>query len=131
MTACSKGAKAKRVDSAALNKKDAKDVERWDKTKCRKKLATLVCKLASYARYSGDAKGKIDQHFSSAEQRAVLSLLRLLSDGSNIGRGLGRCLAAWASDAKPFSLAGGGVLGPPGVPVVGKRASVSAPSRLP
>jgi transcription initiation factor IIE alpha subunit len=37
MTACSKGAKAKRVDSAALNKKDAKDDEISEQNKVQKK----------------------------------------------------------------------------------------------
>lgn len=75
-------------------------------------------------------RGKSDQHFSSAEQRAVLSLLRILSHGSNIGECLGRCLAAWASDAKQVSLAGGGVLGPPRVLIDGKGGCRQAASRL-
>ncbi len=58
------------------------------------KLAATNRRLA--AALPGDAEEKTDQRPPRPEQRAVLSLLRLLAHGSNIGGVLGRLLAVWA-----------------------------------
>jgi len=76
-----------------------------NETECQKNRLDLYVQLGVFFAYlSGDAKGKIDQRLTSPEQRAILSLLRLLSHGSNIGGGLGIRLAVWASGARRVRL---------------------------
>lgn len=102
---------------AALGSRNAKDCQRCGRGAAQENGSQLArVNVVFCSAIQGDAKEKKRSTMTSAERRAVLSLLRLLSHGSNIGGLLGTRLAVWASDAKRVSLAASCTLGPLGVP---------------